>query len=525
MNSIAATAIILVVGFGAILLSYLLGSRQPRFADISSRLLIVLSVLNISAVLFLWINHIRFPLFVDLMEGVVWQHFQRAASFQPIYPAPTPEFVPLAYNVLYYVISIPFGWLFGVNLFTLRLVAILGALGAAAVIYLAVRREAKSTSWAVLTVGLFAAAYAVMDAYLDSAHADSWMLFSALLGTYLISLNRSWKLDFTGLIILIASFWFKQHGALFTIGGVLALTLRHGLKKSSLYWLAAAVLGPILYLFAGPFIFGSHFLYFTWEVPRNWSEFGFQTIRRYLAFIIKSYPVLALFGGLYTLWALVKDKFKVGVWQIQFIMASFTGLMGSLDIGSSNNVYIPMGTWFILVGMLALKELSNRYPRVSGYYLPQGILVISFALFAYNPVPYIVPANARANYDELIDFLNNLQGQVYAPTFGQLPQDYTFYPTGHWVALEDMIRGPGKDTSNHPLTRTMLEPAINPDGPAYILANYPLDVYWWIQFLEEYYVLEEDLGDRFKPLRLIPKRWDHGWPRYLYRYDPQAAAK
>jgi hypothetical protein len=31
------------------------------------------------------------------------------------------------------------------------------------------------------------------------------------------------------------------------------------------------------------------------------------------------------------------------------------------------------------------------------------------------------------------------------------------------------------------------------------------------------YVLACDLGDRFAPLRVLPKRYDHGWPRYRYR--------
>jgi len=26
------------------------------------------------------------------------------------------------------------------------------------------------------------------------------------------------------------------------------------------------------------------------------------------------------------------------------------------------------------------------------------------------------------------------------------------------------------------------------------------------------------------PLRVLPKRWDHGWPRYLYRYTPEQIA-
>jgi len=39
--------------------------------------------------------------------------------------------------------------------------------------------------------------------------------------------------------------------------------------------------------------------------------------------------------------------------------------------------------------------------------------------------------------------------------------------------------------------------------------------------LNETYTLEVDFGDRFKPLSVLPKRFFHGWPRYLYRYHPK----
>ena len=87
-----------------------------------------------------------------------------------------------------------------------------------------------------------------------------------------------------------------------------------------------------------------------------------------------------------------------------------------------------------------------------------------------------------------------------------------------------MIRGPGKDTTNHPNTRKLLNPLLSPAIPSSIFANYPLENYGWLAFLNEYYVMQEDFGDRFKPLRVLPARWDHGWPRYLYtfRYELHA---
>ena len=522
INLLRIAFLALVTLFGAILIAIEMrqSSRHGKFSNIAHVALITIAIINVLLVIYLWINHITFPLNLDVMEGVVLQHFQQATAYAPIYPEPSPGYVPLAYNPLFYIISIPFSWILGINLTTLRFVAILGAIGSGLIIYLVIKDKTRSTWWGLIAVGLYAAAYSVMDFYLDTAHSDSWLLFAFLLGSYIIDRNRGKSWNLLGVVILVASFWFKQHGALFAIGGLVFLTWREGLKRSLLYWLSAFILGPVLYIFAGPVLFGSQFHYFTWQVPRQWSELGFSSVRRYLAFILKSYPILALSSGLFTLWTLIKEREKLNIWHFQLLFAVLSGFMGTLDPGSSNNVFIPMGAMFILVGTLGLHQLAAAVEVAKAYRVHLLALFISFAFLAYNPFPVMTSPDADEAYDDLVNYLTELDGSVYAPSIGQLQDGFALYPTAHWVALEDMIRGPGRDTSNHPNTRLLLQPAIEPQGQAYILANYPLEFYYWIGFLNEYYILDSDLGDRFEPLRVLPARWDHGWPRYVYRYAP-----
>ncbi len=520
MESITLQKLIIFVA-GLILVStdiFLIRCRKPH--GISVVVLTILALIFIFFNFYLWINHIGFPLNLDLMEGVVWQHAQRAASFQYIYPQPTPDYVPLAYNPLYYLLSVPFSWIFGMNLPTLRLVAILGMAGCGWILYLVVSRETKSRWWGLMAVGFFAAAYQVMDAYLDTAHSNSWLLFSALWGSYLIYLNRSRTYNMLGVILLVAAFWFKQHGALFAIGGLVFLTWREGVKNSLIYWIVAIILGPLAYIYGGPWLFGPYFHYFTWEIPRNWSEVNFATFKRYIAFILKFYSVLAVSSGIWVLWLVIKERVRLNIWHFQLLIAVLTGLMGSLDPGSSNNVYISMGMWFILCGTIALHEGVERIRSLKQYRIDALAMYVILTFLLFNPFSMVVSSRAGEKFNEMIAMLRSLDGPVYAPSLGQLDRDYMFFPAAHWVALEDMIRGPGRDTYNHPNTRHILDPAINPNGPAYILANYPLDTYSWIAFLGDYYVLEKDFEDRFEPLRVLPKRWDHGWPRYLYRYAP-----
>ena len=502
-------------------LDYYLSRRLVKSWKITTAIIPIIAVAFIILEIFIWYNHATFPLNLETMEGVILQHFKRAANFQPIYIQPSPSYVPLSYNPLYYEVAIPLSWILGVNLFTLRLVSILGVVGSNLILYKVVNKETSSRWWGIMAVGLFAAAYKVMDVYLDTAHSDLWFLFTALLGSYVIYRNRSRWWNLVGVLLLVASFWFKQHGALFAVGGVLYLTWREGPKKAWIYWMAAALLGPIVYLFAGSTLFGPYFHYFTWEVPSRWSELNVDTFRRYFSFILGSYPVMATAGLVYTIMTAFKNRRQITIWETQLVFAMLTGLMGALDPGSSNNVFIPMGTFFILVGSIGLYKLSARMFVFRHYGLHHMGILITFAVFLFNPFTVIVSKQSNLSFQDLIGTLQGLNGNVYAPFLGQLQSGYNLYPAAHWVALEDMVRGPGRDEENQPLTREMLDPVINPQKPTFILSNNKIErMVPAMRFLSQYYVLEKDFGERFMPLTDLPHRWNVGWPRYLYRYDP-----
>jgi len=90
--------------------------------------------------------------------------------------------------------------------------------------------------------------------------------------------------------------------------------------------------------------------------------------------------------------------------------------------------------------------------------------------------------------------------------------------------MTDLYRDPSWDLNNHPTTRQLLAPVINPQGRAYILMYGRLEQDPALSFLTEQYVLDTDLGDRFAPLKNLPKTLNVPWPRYLYRYAPEEAA-
>lgn len=483
------------------------------------------ALLQIGFVFYAWSNRAGFPLNLETMELLKLQHVKRLLAGQAIYVEPSSAFIPLVYNPLYYYLVIPFTWLLGVNLFAMRVASIVGAVGAYAVIFLAVRRHTTSAWWGLMAVGLVAAAFRVMEGYLDNAAADSWTLFSIVLGCYLIDLNRSRRVNLLGVLALIAAFWFKQYGAIFTVGGVLFLTWREG-RQVWLYWAVALLFGPLLYTLAPATLVGPRFHYYTWIVPRQWAEFHLNsTILRVVKFAVKYYFWLGVSATLATLWLWWRARKMVSIWHFVLPFALLSGPYVALDPSNNNNVFIPLGAWLIIVGVIGLKQWVDWMPRLEVWGAPLFAIVASFALLFYSPTSVLIPGDATPAYLDLIKTVEGLQGTVYAPSIGEFQENDKLYPTVHWVPLIDLIRYPSADLCDQPLTRTLLDPVLHPNGSAYILLEHPLEEDAMLAFLAQAYVLETDFGNRFIALRDSPKLLEMGWPTYLYRYEGVAGVE
>jgi Glycosyltransferase family 87 len=492
--------------------------RLKRVSRLISGVFLSYAIAQCLFTLIFWLNHISFPLNLEAMELLRLQHVQRVLAGLPLYPEPTSDFVALAYNPLSYLLATPFAWVFGPNLFALRLFAIFGVIGTVAILFLATHEVTRSRWWSLMTVGLFVAAYGVMDTYLDMGHADSWLLLTVLLGCYLLNRGR----NLLGMLCLIAAFWIKQHGALFVIGGLGFIWMKQGWRRVLAPLGAAIALIPVLYVFMPAAWLGERFHYFTWEVPRYWSEVNKSTISRFVLYVAKSYLVLASLS----IAAYVSNRFRIrrmDVWLFMLPFAILTGLMGTLDPGGNNNVFIPMGTWFILLGTLSLWRFKQQFMEVERWGLHLAALGLSFVLFLYNPLSVLASPRAPSAYRDLISYLRSLNGPVYIPWVGQLQDGVRLSPSVHWVPMEDMVRGKSKKPDPQ-IVRRLMESVIRPKGKAFLLLNAKsLDELPAIRFLKDLYVFEQDTGERFKPLSTLPRRFNIEYPRYLYRYDPQAA--
>jgi 4-amino-4-deoxy-L-arabinose transferase-like glycosyltransferase len=523
VNSISEVAHTLLVLTICLVVATLL--ERWRFDSALSTALAFFAAVCTIVLAALVVNHIRDPFQLDLMEGVTMQHARRAMHGQSIYPLPTPEFVPLAYNALFYVIAAPFLRIFGDNLTILRTVSVIGMAGSAVAVFVMVRDFTRSTWWSLIALGLFCAAYPAMDAYLDTAHSDAWLLCCALWGMHLVGRDTR-RARMLGVLVLVAAFWFKQHGAVFLGAALAFLTWREGLRGALAYWMLAIVLGPLLYLLAPGTLLGPGFHYFTWQVPTGWSPFRIRAIPRMILhafvqrvtlYLLTSFPILAT-AALAGAYRAIKAR-KTGILEFQLGAAFITALMGSMDSGSSNNVFIPLAAFCIVCGTIQIARWYDTTPAWNGVGLWRVATVLAFATLVHDPRAYWIPAAVRGEYADLLTIIRELPGTVYAPGIGELEYGPELYPGAHWVALDDIMRGSRRTSADSALARSMLDPLRNPSTTAFVLTNRPLATLSPpVRELAGSYSLVKDYGERFALLTALPRRFDHGFPRYLYRF-------
>ena len=469
-------------------------------------------------------NHLSFPMNLEFMESTVLQHVARLSAGQPIYTDPSPGFVALAYNPLFYLLCVPFVRWLGLGMTSIRLPAVLASVGAGLMIFLLVRKRTGSRWWGGIAVGLFASAYRVMDCYLDVGHRDSMLLLAILGGFWCLDHGGKFQ-SFAGMVLLATGFWLKQPGALFLGMGLCYALWQYPWRSAIPASLVGLALGPVLYVLAPDSWWGPRLHYFTYEVPAKWTTFRWDELLNLMRLMTWHYGVLLAAAvwlwvnsfSLARMWSGLADP--LGIWRIVLPGALLSGLAAMMSPGSNNNVYIPMGGVLIVVGVIALahmSELDGQGRRVS-----YALLSLAFASLVYLPASVLRDSDPKLAYADLTRMLRTLDGPVYAPGLGPLftPPGPEIYqrPLVHIVPMADMVRGPGRDEQSSRVVRRLLHSVESPPRVAYILSHSKLQDEATLVYLAARYRLETDFKNRFEPLATLPARHGHLYPRYLYR--------
>jgi hypothetical protein len=185
----------------------------PQSAARAVRLAAALAGLAaLTAYLYVALSRLGYPFPVEWLESNSLVEVHRILAGQPLYPAPTVEYVPDGYPPLYFAVSAAAARVLGVSYLTLRLVSLVSSLSCFALLARLVQRETGSVAAGFGAAGLFAAAYSVTDTWFDVGRVDSLFLALSIGGLYAARWMRGTRGAVAAGVLLAAAALTKQTG-------------------------------------------------------------------------------------------------------------------------------------------------------------------------------------------------------------------------------------------------------------------------------------------------------------------------
>ena len=453
---------------------------------------LVLATAALMAVFFLYVaaRRLFYPYEVEWMTGSILDHVDRVHAGQPLYVAPTTEWIPFLYPPLYYWVASALSNVMSV-MTACRAISIVATLAQAVLVWSIVRQTGSTRFWAAAGVGMFFACYSYGGFWYDIERCDS-LFIAAILGATLIVLRtRSVAGAAIAGALLGAAFFCKQPATFFVVGAAVGL-FANGERKSAYVLLgvaAAIVLGGTLVMNAQT---DGWFGYYVWKMPASHGLDHRMFAPLFMIDLPHAGLLVAVTIALGVMWK------RTPVLSAMLAAAFFASVTSRLHYGGAHNV---LGFWTVFA-CIALAVVATRieaavadspWQRHVGFALV-GAVLAQFALFAYNPRT-VVPSSDR---HEVADELAHLDGDVLVMGHGHLTAHRHF----HAAALLDILRVERRapDQIVDALARHQFSAIVlDDDGQIDFHRDLEFDSGMAPAFLENYFVSEQ-LGDVSAPL-------------------------
>lgn len=227
----------------------------------------LLAVAVIWPVLATWAGRLPYPFDLEWMEGGVMAHAWRVQHAQPLYVAPSPDFIPMIYPPGYYYVVAVLGYPFGLGLPLGRAVSIVGTLAACGALVWASQRRAGNPLLGLLGAAFFLGCYEDSGAFYDLVRPDALAL-GFLAWALVLGLEAAPRLQVLSGLLLFAAFVTKHNNAAYGLPIALGVWALHGQRAAWRFGLAAAVPGLAYTAFMQVNTSG-HFLGYLWSVPAS----------------------------------------------------------------------------------------------------------------------------------------------------------------------------------------------------------------------------------------------------------------
>src|SRR5581483_211999 len=249
--------------------------KTMTFERTTRNVAIALASAFIVLVLALSILRLAYPYEVEWMEGAMMDHVVRVVHQQPIYTAPTIDFVAWLYPPLYYYAVAAVAKITGVTFLAGRLVSFVSTLLTAFLLGWIVARSTDKRLFGFFAFALYFASYGATGFYFDIVRNDAFFTFLVVLAAWsAIVLPR--RASYVTAVILVLAFLTKQQAIFFLPAIALWFWLRN--RKSGVICALTSIILILISLLALNLRTHGWANYYMFRIP-NAKEADFSTIR------------------------------------------------------------------------------------------------------------------------------------------------------------------------------------------------------------------------------------------------------
>ncbi len=372
------------------------------------RLALITSLLFIAFFLLTSLPRVFYPYDLDFIEDSMLMQSIRVANNQPVFVAPNAEFMPHVYMPLYTFIGGMLIKVMGASFVPLRLLSFSATLVTATLIFVIAQRETQEKWIGFACAALFLGGYRITGFWYELARVDSLFVMLLMIGMMIGLRARSAPRLLAAAAVLTLAFFTKQTAVVFV--GALALYLFFNIRWRVLWFVIpfAALIGiTILILNA---MTDGWFWYHTFTIAGGDPvELG-----RVINYVFVD--VLWGMGGLSVILIVALSRVHVGGlrfvlprfqshWLVAIFAAFIVSGVGRSSVGGNVNNLMPVYAFLCLSPVILFKT-----QRVSATLWV--LVVIQFALGAYNPVRYIPTPAMRESGDRLVKRIAATNGEV-----------------------------------------------------------------------------------------------------------------
>ena len=412
---------------------------------------------------------------LEWMEGAIVHHALRLSQLQPLYLAPSAEFVPYLYPPLGYLPMALAAPVFGSSLPAARIACLLCTVAALIGIARIGARAGGTRTAGMLGAGLFALGYGYGGAFMDIARIDLHFIALVVWGAERIDAGR----ERSGLWLLALSALAKQHGLVLFAAAALAMLIRDRTRSlSPVLWPASTLLlvGQLLQWSSGGW-----FGFYTFELPARHGVIPPLLLSFLLVDLLVLVPVLTI-GAVIWLW---RRRAVASPPVLLLLAALLVSALGRAHAGGHDNVRLPalalLCAWGIGPVLRALLDRErSRRARLAALVL----VAIQCAILWQPPSSHAPRAAHAARFGQLRAELIRCAAGGRAVAFDHALLTPT--PFVHTMALSDLSGG-GSDAVGERSVEVLLAVLSGPDAPAAIAigARFP--------------ALEAVLAERYEP--------------------------